>query len=200
MPFGLKNAAQTFQRLMDSALQDLDFVYCYIDDILIASKTVAQHLRHLKTLFTRLEEHGLIINLNKCKFGQKRVTFLGHDISDQGVSPLQEKVKAVRDFNRPNTVKGLQEFLGIVNYYHRFLPRAANIMGPLYSATATKDKLVSWTSELEDAFNKTNGCNVIAVSRQQGSISSHNRRIRHRRWRCAGTENRRRMEATRLLQ
>ena len=155
MPFGLKNAAQTFQRLMDKALQDLDFVYDYIDDILLASSSHQQHLQHLETLFQRLEQHGLVVNLGKCKFGMRQVTFLGHSISAAGVAPLDDKVAAVSNFKRPPTVKGLQEFLGMVNYYHRFIPSAANIMTPLYAATATKDKTVTWSAELEQAFNNT---------------------------------------------
>lgn len=81
MPFDLKGAAQTFQRLMDSVLQDLDFVFVYLNDILVASPSTDAHRSHLKSVFQRLDEHGLIINLEKCQFGLPVIDFLGHRIS-----------------------------------------------------------------------------------------------------------------------
>jgi len=152
MPFGLKNAAQTFQRLMDRVCLGLDFVYVYLDDILVASRSTVEHMVHLRKLFAQLEAHGLVINAAKCQFGMSTIDFLGHRISCHGATPLPDKVQAIRSFPKPTTVKGLQEFLGMVNYYHRFVPRAANIMRPLFAATAGKAKMVEWLPEMETAF------------------------------------------------
>ena len=83
MPFGLKNAAQSFQRLMDSICRGLDSVFVYIDDILVASRNTTQHKLHLHQLFQRLQEHGLVLNMAKCQFGQTTSDFLGHHITQQ---------------------------------------------------------------------------------------------------------------------
>ena len=85
MPFGLKNAAQTFQRLMDSVLQDLDFLFVYLDDILVASKAQEEHKQHLLALFDRLQAHGLVIKLEKCQFGVPEIDFLGHRVNKGGI-------------------------------------------------------------------------------------------------------------------
>ena len=154
MPFGLKNAAQAFQRLMDTVLQGLPFTFVYLDDILVFSHSEKEHLAHLRQLFERLREYGLVISISKCKFGVADIDFLGHRINKHGVTPLEKKVQAVIEFPKPATTKSLQEFLGMVNYYHRFLPHAAQIMLPLYKAIAKKAKLVEWTEDRTDAFTK----------------------------------------------
>lgn len=88
MPFGLKNAAQTFQRFMDGVLRGLDFCYDYIDDLLIASRNPAEHLNHLRLVFERLDHHGIVINSQKSKFGVSSLTFLGHVVDKDGIRPL----------------------------------------------------------------------------------------------------------------
>ena len=100
MPFGLRNAAQTFQRFIDTVVRDLPFVYAYIDDILVASTDQQQHEEHLRQLFARLSEFGVVINPDKCQFGASSLDFLGHRVSEQGISPLEEKITAVRDFSQ----------------------------------------------------------------------------------------------------
>ncbi|KAL1264200.1 hypothetical protein QQF64_004555 [Cirrhinus molitorella] len=157
MPFGLKNAAQTFQRLMDSVLRDLLFLFVYLDDILVASASKSEHLTHLRTLFERLRQHGLIINTTKCQFGFSTIDFLGHRVTKDGAIPLPSKVEAVTQFPRPLTVKSMQEFLGMVNFYHRFIPRAAQLMQPLYEALKGKKPkhTVDWTVDKEKAFTDT---------------------------------------------
>ena len=154
MPFGLKNAAQTFQRLMDTVLRDLPFLFVYLDDILVASTSKAEHTSHLLTLFERLSQHGLSINPAKCQFGLRTIDFLGHRINKDGAVPLPSKVEAVMNFPRPLSVKSLQEFLGMVNFYHRFLPHAAQLMQPLYEALKGKAArhAVIWTEERNRAF------------------------------------------------
>ena len=103
MPFGLKNAAQAFQRLMDSVCQSLDFVFVYLDNILVVSTLSQAHLSHLKQLFQPLSEHGLVINLSKCEFGRLHLVFLGNCIDKIGACPLPDKRDAIQTFPRPST-------------------------------------------------------------------------------------------------
>lgn len=95
MPYGLKNAAQTFQRFMDVVLRGLEGCFCYIDDILIASRTIAEHKQHLRAIFEKLQEYGLNINFEKCKFGQNEVQYLGCNIFKDGTKPLQQRVDSI---------------------------------------------------------------------------------------------------------
>ena len=136
MPFGLKNAAQTFQRLMDSICQPFDFVFVYLDDILVASSTQAEHKNHLQLLFQRLADFGLVVNVDKCQFGRHRIEFLGHLIDQYSARPLPSKVEAVQVFPYPTTLQDLQRFAGMINFYHRFIPLAATIMAPIYQTVA----------------------------------------------------------------
>lgn len=152
MPFGLKNAAQCFQRFMDTVLRGLQFVFVYLDDILVFSRSEKEHKSHLRQVFERLLQFGLVISIAKCEFGKGEIDFLGHHINKHGIIPLPKKVQAVMDFPKPTTTKKLQEFLGMVNFYHRFMSCAARIMQPLYDAVSSKKKLVEWTEVRETAF------------------------------------------------
>ena len=154
MPFGLKNAAQAFQRLMDSVCAGLDFVFVYLDDILIASESPEQHKEHLRGLFDRLQEHGLVVKLEKCLFGVEVIDFLGHRVSKEGIRPLTTKVEAILDFPAPTSVNLLEKFIGMINFYHIFIPKAAELMRPLYQALAGKPrpKSIQWNGSMEQAF------------------------------------------------
>ena len=132
MPFGLRNAAQTFQRFMNEVVKDLDFTYVYIDDILVASQTESEHTKHLTQLFRRLSEYGLNIKASKCVFGALELDFLSHNISSNGIRPSQEKVQAISKFSPPTSVKQVQQFVGMVNYYHRFIPQLAELLAPIH--------------------------------------------------------------------
>ena len=155
MPFGLKNGAQAFQRLIDTVCQGLDFTFAYLDDILVFSHSPDEHYNHLRTLFQRLEKFGLIVNVAKCQFGRTEIEFLGHRVTSDNISPLPEKVAAVRDFTEPKTIKDLQTFIGMVNFYHRFLPNAAALMRPLHEAISKSAKTLKWSAELTKAFENT---------------------------------------------
>ena len=154
MPFGLKSAAQTFQRLMDSVLQDIDCAFVYLDDILIASSSEKEHLEDLRIVFRRLTEQGLVIRLEKCLFGVPSLEFLGHQVSKNGSGPTQAKVEVIQNFPQPSTIKGLQEFLGMINFYHRFLPNIASILSPLYGAlkSSRPQQEISWSHQMKQAF------------------------------------------------
>ena len=98
MPFGLHNAAQTFQRFIDQVLRGLPFSYIYLDDVLIASSTPEEHQHHLHTVLARLEEHGVSINPAKCVLGKEQLEFLGHRVDASGIRPLESKVQVIHDF------------------------------------------------------------------------------------------------------
>ena len=155
MPFSLKNAAQAFQRLMDSVCQGLEFAFIYVDDILVVSTDADTHKQHLRLLFQRLHENGLVINPAKCQFGKDTLDFLGHRITHQGIAPLPDKVEAITNFTQPRTVKQLQEFIGMVNFYRRFVPGAAQLMLPLFEALKGKQKVLSWDDGMTRAFEET---------------------------------------------
>ncbi|UYV82754.1 hypothetical protein LAZ67_22000746 [Cordylochernes scorpioides] len=154
MNFGLKNASQTFQRFMDEVTKGLDFVFVYIDDVLIASKNDNDHIQHLHTIFKRLSDHGLTINISKSVFGKPSLEFLGHIIDNKGIKPLPEKIRIVKDFPQPNSTRQLQRFIGLVNFYHRFIKNSSHILAPLYSLLKTKSPNASlnWTSDTLEAF------------------------------------------------
>ena len=154
MPFGLKNAAQSFQRLMDSVLQDLDFVFVYLDDILVASRNHTDHKAHLQILFDRLQAHGLVVKPEKCQLGVPEIDFLGHRVSRDGIRPLPSKVKSIVDFPRPSNVKSLERFLGMLNFYHWFIPHAAQTLQPLHQALTGKPrpKTLCWSDDMDKGF------------------------------------------------
>ena len=152
-PFGLKNAGQDFQRLMDSILGDLPRVYCYIDDILIASESVEQHIEDLKQVFETLAANGLVIQRSKCVLGVNSLEFLGYTVDVKGISPLPDRVKAIRATTPPTTIKELQRFLGMVGYYRRFIPKAALHLFHLFDALKGKPKSLPWTPDCQASFD-----------------------------------------------
>lgn len=158
MSFGLRNAAQTFQRFMDEVLRGMDFCFAYLDDILVSSKSLEEHKQHLRALFERFQEHGILINPAKCVFGAQEVTFLGYKVSSEGSCPLNDRVTDLQAYSPPQTVRQLRRFLGMINFYRRFLRDAAAIQAPLH-AVLSGPKVkgshpVVWTPELLKAFEE----------------------------------------------
>lgn len=131
MPFGLRNAGQTFQRHINKILADFDFCIPYLDDVLIASRDATEHIRHLDQICARLALYGLKINPTKCVLGQSSVKFLGCLVTSEGVQPLPEKVSSITNFPKPETLSELRCFVAMLNFYRRFLPFAAKTQAPL---------------------------------------------------------------------
>ena len=157
MPFGLRNAAQTFQRFINQVLHGLDFCYAYIDDLLIASSSHEQHLQHLQLVLERLSDHGLLINVGKSVFGVPSLDFLGHRVDSNGIRPLEAKVEVIRNFQQPTTQRQLREFLGLINFYRRFIPNCATTMQPLHSLlnhTKRPSDSLEWTDTAVTAFSE----------------------------------------------
>jgi RNase H-like domain found in reverse transcriptase/Reverse transcriptase (RNA-dependent DNA polymerase)/Integrase zinc binding domain/Integrase core domain len=156
MPFGLRNAGQSFQRLMDSLTADLPNAFSYLDDVIVAS-TADGHGAALESVLQRLQESGLVLNIEKCQFGLAEVEFLGHRVSADGIRPLNSHVAAVASFPQPQDRQGLQRFLGTVNFYRRFLPGAAAVLKPLTDALqgpGGKKKQLQWSEEMAAAFKR----------------------------------------------
>ena len=124
-----------------------------IDDILVGSATADDHVLHLLTVFERLASHWLVINVSKCQFGTPTIDYLGNRITREGAIPLPAKVDGIRMFERPATVKGLQQFAGMVDFYHIFVPNTARIMRHICAALAGNPVNLEWSSDIEDAFN-----------------------------------------------
>ena len=161
MPFGLRNAAQTWQRFIDEALEGLNFCFPYIDDILVFSRSQEEHHQHLRILFQRLSDYGVIVNSAKCVLGSSKVTFLGFHVSADGCSPLPDKVAAINNFPPPKTIKDLRRFLGMLNFYRQHIPHAASTQAPLNALLQGPDIKSStpifWTPELQQSFDASKG-------------------------------------------
>ena len=163
MPFGLANAAQTFQRLMDRLFRQLGFVFTYLDDHLIASKSMEEHLLHLEQFFLVLQENGLTINPAKCVFAVSSLKFLGHMVDETGIRPLPKHVTAVQGVLPPTDIKQLQRFLGMINFYRRFLPGIAKVLRPLTDLLRGSPKVLAWPPEAAAAFVAAKAAIIAAV-------------------------------------
>jgi cleavage and polyadenylation specificity factor subunit 1 len=152
MTFGLRNAGNTFQQQMDRIMAGLDFVFVYLDDVIIGSHSVEEHVQHLRILFQRLQASVLVINREKCVL---EVEVLGHHVNVTGVAPIASRVAAILEHPQPTTVKELQGFLGVINFYRCYVPTAARILKPLTDQLKGNPKpaaVVRWTIETQVAF------------------------------------------------
>ena len=155
MPFGLRNASQTFQRHIDSVLRDVPNACAYIDDILVASSSHEQHLADLRQVLEALSKHNLRISVSKSTFAKDSVDFLGCSVSADGIKPLKSRTINITTFPSPTVFAELRRFLGMVGFYRRFVPNFANIVHPMQQLVTihTKDpKSFKWTADAEAAF------------------------------------------------
>ncbi len=146
MPFGLKNAPIFFQQIMDQVLKEANFLKCYIDDILVRSKGLLQHLAHLEELFKRLHEVNMKIHPKKCEFVVTSIVYLGHRILPNGIMAHWAKVVAILEMPNPTDVRTLKSFIELCNYYRIYVQDFGIIAHPLY-ALLKKD--VAWTWSVE---------------------------------------------------
>ena len=151
MPFGVMNAPAVFQRLMQKVLSGLQFVSVYLDDVIVYSETLEEHISHLKTVFERLRTASLKLNPMKCKFVCDKVEYLGHLITPAGLKPSERNLTAVKEFPVPTNLKHLRQFLGLTSHYRRFIQSYAKLAHPLYALTR-KGARYQWTAECEVAF------------------------------------------------
>ena len=151
LPFGVASAPAMFQRLMETILHGIPGVVCYIDDILVTGKSEEDHLHNLDQVFSKLKNHGLRLKKSKCKFLAKSVEYLGHRIDKEGIHALPNKVDAIVNAPHPTNVQEVRSFLGLLNYYGKFIRNLATILHPLNQLLQTQHKW-NWTGECSDAF------------------------------------------------
>ncbi|KAL0152240.1 hypothetical protein M9458_051963 [Cirrhinus mrigala] len=154
MPYGLGNSPAVFQSFINEIFKDLlnKYVIAYIDDILVYSKSEAEHIDHVRTVLSRLLENQLYIKAEKCEFHVSQTSFLGYHISHHGVRMDATKVQAVTDWPQPSTIKELQRFLGFANFYRRFIRNYSTVASPLTTLLKGKPKKLIWTEEASLAF------------------------------------------------
>ena len=153
MPFGVTNAPAQFMNMMNDVLDDyLDkFVLIFLDDVLVYSANVEEHAEHLRQLLERLREQRLYAKASKCDMMKTSVEFLGQQITSDGMTPTEAKLKAVRDWSTPKDVKDVRSFLGFANYYRRFVKDFAAVASPLTTLTK-KDVPWQWGPYQARAF------------------------------------------------
>ncbi|XP_049824794.1 uncharacterized protein LOC126265925 [Aethina tumida] len=153
LSFGLCNAPATFQQLADKVFEGMKWkdVLIYLDDIVVFSRTLEEHLQKLEKVFQRLRKAGLTLKPSKCSYAKEEVELLGYIVSREGILPDPAKLQAIREFPRPNNVKGIQSFLGLCNFYRKFIHNFATTARPLHELTK-KDGKFNWLEEHEHAF------------------------------------------------
>jgi hypothetical protein len=153
VPFGIATGAQVLTRLLDLVFHDVkfDFVYHYLDDLVIYSETFEQHLDHVALVLSRFREAGLTVKPSKVAFAVQEISFLGHRVSPLGVSIDPNRTRAIHDFPPPTDVRGIARFVGMVNFYQKFIPNFARIAAPL-NALRKKGAVFSWGPEQQKAF------------------------------------------------
>ena len=150
--FGLKNAPMRFQSMMESLLRGCEnFTYVYLDDILIYSKTENDHIMHVKDVLKVISKNGLFLNTSKSTFAKPQLEFLGHCVGVNGIDVLSTKVQAIRENPLPITRRDLKRFLGLINYYHKFIPRLAEITAPLSEISGGPKKTNRTVLQLNEA-------------------------------------------------
>ena len=173
LSFGLVNAPSLFQRIMDLVMAGLSWDTClvYVDDVIVMSPTFEQHVERLKTVFQRLETAGLKLRPDKCHLFQRRVSFLGHVVSENGLEPDPEKVSAIVNWPVPTQLSDLRSWLGMASYYRSFIKDLSVIAAPLFALTKKGARFV-WTELCQSAFesikNRLTSAPVLASPRDGG--------------------------------
>jgi hypothetical protein len=164
-PFGLSNATQTFQRMMDRTT-DGEGVFAYMDDSRVNFPDRQTHLHHLEAFFKALAANGLAIILEKCVFATPSLEILGHTISATGAAPMPDHAAEIKNCPPPQDIKQLQRFLGMVNFYRRFLPKCVQMLKPLTDLLKGGAKTLEWTVSTQEAFQNAKRLLAAAVPLQ----------------------------------
>ena len=152
LPFGVSTAPAIFQRTMENLLQSIDNVCVYLDDILVTGPSQEAHLKNLDLVLTRLETAGVKLKQQKCAFLLPEVEYLGHKITKYGLQPTAEKIRAIKEAPVPENLTQLKSFLGLVNYYAKFVSNLSSILAPLY-LLLQKESPWQWGPEQQSAFD-----------------------------------------------
>ena len=151
LAFGISSAPGIFQRCMENLFKDFQDVFCFLDDILLISKNYKEHEILLNKVFKRLEEKGIKLRADKCEIGVPEVEYLGFKITKEGLLPTSKKVDAIRNAPKPFDVTSLRAFLGLLNFYRKFIPKAATVLEPLNRLLKANTPW-SWGKEQQEAF------------------------------------------------
>ena len=150
-PFGLAQAHTYFQRLVNEVLSGFTFAFGYLDDILVFSPDMISHLEHLRLLFERLRTADLKLKEVKCNFLKRHIQYLGHIVSGEGIRPLPEKLNSIQKMLPPKTPKDIKQFLGLIGYNRKFVPRFSDLARPL-NALTRKDVEFEWKPMCQESF------------------------------------------------
>ena len=155
VPFGVTNALAQFMNLMNDLLRDYldEFVLVFLDDILVYSRSVEEHAGHLRRVFGRLREHRLFAKAAKCEMAVRTIDFLGQRVSPEGMTPQEQKLRAIREWATPTDIRGVRSFLGFTNYYRRFIRHYAELAQPLTGLTK-KEIGFQWGPMQQKAFTE----------------------------------------------
>lgn len=154
LPYGVASGPGLFQREIENLLRGLDHTVCFLDDIVVTGVNDEEHLKNLRIVLARLSSSGLTVKKSKCSFFQDKVCFLGHIIDAQGLHMTQDKVKAIVEAKPPTNITELQAYLGLVNYYAKFLPDLSTVLSPLYELLRKSVKF-NWSCRQDEAFRKS---------------------------------------------
>ena len=160
LPFNIASSPAIFQRTIDIILQGLEHVASIQDDILITGKDDDEHVKNVNTVLDCLDDYGLRLQLSKCKFMQKSVTYMGCIISAEGISPTDEKVEAIKHLPRPENSTQLRAFLGMINYHGKFIRNLSSILQPL-NQLLQKNQDFTWTPPVRGSFQQGKGFTLI---------------------------------------
>jgi hypothetical protein len=153
LPFGISSAPAIFQRTIETVLAGIPKIAIYLDDILVTGVDDTDHFQTLDNVLTRLNSAGLSLKQSKCKFGLTSIEYLGHIIDKDGIHPSPSKVEAIKDAPTPKNVTELKAFLGLINYYNKFMSNLSCVLSPLYRLLR-KDSKWKWSKEQTQAFEK----------------------------------------------
>ena len=159
LPFGLQSAPSVFQATMNSALEGLIFKFCfaYLDDVIVYSNSFQEHLSHLASVLDRFDKAGLKLKVSKCEFFRKQLGFLGHLVSDVGITADPKKVEVIKGMSPPTTVRGVRAFIGLCSYYRRYVRDFSKTAAPIIALTK-KNAPFEWTDECQQAFDFLKTC------------------------------------------
>lgn len=156
LPFGLKTAPAIFQRILSNIIRKhklSGFAVNFIDDIIVFSKTFEEHMAHLSKLLEAISTEGFRLKFSKCNFAKNHANYLGHRIENNSVKPLKDYLTAVKDFPVPGTKKNIRQFLGKINFHHKFIPHIAIILDPLHNLLR-KEVPFDWSEKCQESFDK----------------------------------------------
>lgn len=144
LPFGLKTSPAIFQKILCNIIRKhklSDFTVNYIDDILVFSKSFEEHIKQISQLLKAIKKEGFRLKFSKCTFAEESVTYLGHIIKDNSISPIKDNLIAIRNFPVPETQKNVRQFLGKINFYNEYVPNISIILDPLHNLLKKRTKI-----------------------------------------------------------